>query len=75
MNEMLSIGWNFPLRVLASSSRYIGYRPFPPEISCPNRYPPTFSHSTFCRVMGNCLRRFLNDPSAICTNARLSSSW
>lgn len=51
------------------------HRPLPPEMSCPNRYPPTFSHSTFWRVMGSCLRRFLNASSAICTNARLRFSW
>ena len=63
---------------VSSTSSCMGiviYRPLPPEISWPNRYPPTFSHSTFCRVMGNCLRSPLNAPSAVRTNARLSSSW
>ena len=64
-----TILWGFPGSCLGV------YLVLPPPISWPNRYPEIFSHSIFCRVMGNCLRRPLNAPSLRLRKPRLSSSW
>lgn len=38
-------------------------------------YPPIFSHSTFCRVTGNCLLSALNSPSLSLANPWFKSFW
>ena len=47
---------------------------FIPPISLPTLNPPTFSHSIFCLVTGNCLLNPLKLPSLNCVNPLLSSS-
>lgn len=59
---------------LPGSSRACRLQLFPCK-DLPSLYPETFSHSIFCRVIGNCLRRPLKAPSAMRTNARFNSSW
>lgn len=51
------------------------YRLASPLKSPPRPYPLIFSHSTFCRVTGNCLLKDLKLVSLKATKVRLTSSW
>jgi len=47
----------------------------PPPISWPSLYPAILSHSIFCLVIGNCLRKPLKAPSLRLLKPLLTSSW